>query len=130
MWYRGLIIYLFIYCVRLRQEFFQRKECMYNKIVLQCAIQFLLVVQEIYNLKGWAIKDFYCSIYHPFWMEEKQIVGLWRWFFCLDFKECTETCQGYWWQNSSQITYIYIYIHTQGTENRSSCLYWFLLEDL
>jgi len=77
-------------------------------------IQFLLVVQEFYNVRWWAVRDFYCWICHPFWTEEKQIVGLWWWFFCLELKEWTETCQGYWWQNSSKTIYIYIYIYTRN----------------
>jgi len=126
MWYPGLIIHIFTYVMRLRQQFFQRIKYLCNKTVFQCMIELLLVVQEFYNVRCWAVKDFYCWMCHTFWTEEKQIVGLWRWLFCLEFKECTGTCQGYWWQNLSKV----IYIYKQGTENRSSCLNWFLPEDL
>jgi hypothetical protein len=119
----GLIIYLFMYSKRLRQQLFQRKEYMCSKIAFQCMIELLFFVQEFYNVRWWTIKDFYCWIWHSLWMEEKQIVGLWRWFFCLEFKECTETCQDYWWQNSSKTAYI-------NKELRLSCVKWFVLEDL
>ena len=36
------------------------------------------------------LNNFIAEYVTPFWMEEKQVVDLCRWFFCLVFTECTD----------------------------------------
>jgi len=43
MLYPGLVVYVFIYFMRLRKEFFQKIKCICNRIFFQYMIEFLLV---------------------------------------------------------------------------------------